>query len=241
MADTAPGALIIAILGAESTGKTTLAAALATRLALDTAQRVAWVPEYLREWCDHVGRTPLAHEQAAILRTQHERIDAAAATHDIVICDTTGVMTAIYSAMLFGDRSLEAPAVARHCRVALTLLTAVDLPWVGDGIQRDGPQVRAPVDAALRELLRRARLPYAVIGGEGEERLARALAAVKPMLMRGDGQFTRLSGDSATRHQPAAPPQGRRPDGDARRHTRERWACSCCDVPEYEQALRPRR
>ena len=241
MSDSAPGALVIAILGAESTGKTTLAAALATRLALDTAQRVAWVPEYLREWCDHVGRTPLAHEQAAILRTQHERIDAAAATHDIVVCDTTGVMTAIYSAMLFGDRSLEAPAVARHRRVALTLLTAVDLPWVGDGIQRDGPQVRAPVDAALRELLRRARLPYAVIGGEGEERLARALAAVKPLLMRGDGRFTRLLGDSATRHQPAAPPQGRMPEDEARRHTRERWACSCCDVPEYEQALRPRR
>jgi len=210
----AASAIVIAILGAESTGKTTLAAALAARLAADTGRRTAWVAEYLREWCARVGRTPLAHEQAAILRTQHERIDAAAAAHDIVVCDTTGVMTAVYSGLLFGDRSLDAPAVARHRRIALTLLTAVDLPWVGDGFQR------APVDAALREVLQRERLPYAVIGGAGDERLARAVAAVQPLLARTDGLFTRLAGERAPRP--------------------ERWACSCCDVPEYEQALRPR-
>ena len=226
MAETS-GALVIAILGAESTGKTTLAAALAARLAADTGQRVAWVPEYLRAWCDHVGRTPHAHEQAAILRTQHAHLDAAAAGHPIVVCDTTGVMTAVYSALLFGDRSLEAPAVARHRRVALTLLTAVDLPWVADGVQRDGPHVRAPVDAALRELLGRERLPYAVIGGAGDERLARARAAVEPLLPRGDGLFTGLAaagrGACATAGRP------------------ERWACACCDVPAYEQALHPQR
>ena len=44
-------ALIISILGAESTGKTTLAAALAARLSSQGVPRVAWVPELLREWC----------------------------------------------------------------------------------------------------------------------------------------------------------------------------------------------
>ena len=73
----------IAIVGAESTGKTTLAAALAPRLAADTGLKVAWVPELLREWCHHVGRTPHPHEQASILRGQHDRIEAAAATHDV--------------------------------------------------------------------------------------------------------------------------------------------------------------
>ena len=90
-----PDALCIAIVGAESTGKTTLAAALAMRLAAETGRRVAWVPELLREWCEHSGRTPLIHEQASILRAQHERIDAAAASHDIVVCDTTALMTAV--------------------------------------------------------------------------------------------------------------------------------------------------
>jgi len=82
----------------------------------------AWVPELLREWCDEFGRTPLAHEQAAILRAQHERIERRA-VHDVVVCDTTALMTAVYSRLVFGDRSLDAPALALHGRMALTLLT----------------------------------------------------------------------------------------------------------------------
>jgi nicotinamide riboside kinase len=175
------GALRIAVLGAESTGKTTLAAALAPRLALYTGLRVAWVPEWLREWCDHVGRTPRAHEQASILRGQHERIEVAAATHDVVICDTTALMTAVYSRIVFGDRTLDARAVELHRRMNLTLLTALDLPWVADA-QRDGPQVRVPVDDALRELLNGNGLPWSLVAGSGAARLEAAVDAVGPLL-----------------------------------------------------------
>lgn len=172
----------IGIVGAESTGKTTLASELAARLAQDTGLRVAWVPELLREWCDHAGRTPQAHEQAVILCAQHERIDAAAAAHDVVVCDTTALMTAVYSRLIFDDRSLDERAMALHSRMALTLLTALDLPWVADGHQRDGEHVRAPVDTLLRELLLAHRLPWAVIGGTGAARLQQAVNAVLPLL-----------------------------------------------------------
>ena len=66
--------------------------------------------------------------------------------------------------------------------MALTLLTALDLPWVADGHQRDGAHVREPVDALLRQLLVTHRLPWAVIGGEGPERLQQAVDAVAPLL-----------------------------------------------------------
>ncbi len=180
MADTPP--LIIAILGAESTGKTTLAAALAARLRGLGVSSVAWVPEALREWCAAQGRTPRRDEQAGILQAQSDRIAAAAARHAVVVCDTTALMTAVYSRLVFGDRSLEAAAVAAHRGVGLSLLTALDLPWVADGLQRDGAQVREPVDDTLRELLLAHALPFAVVSGQAERRVSQALSAVAPLL-----------------------------------------------------------
>ena len=170
-------AFVVALLGAESTGKTTLAQDLAAGLAAP-GTRTAWVGEALREWCDHAGRTPQVHEQRAIADEQTRRIDAAAASHDLVVADTTALMVAVYSEQVFGDRSLLAEAAARQRGYGLTLLTALDLPWVADGLQRDGPQVRAPVDASLRRALLQAGAPFSVVSGSGAARLQCALAAV---------------------------------------------------------------
>lgn len=222
-------ALCVAIVGAESTGKTSLAAALAKQLAQATGLRVAWVPEVLREWCDRMGRTPQAQEQAGILQSQQERIAAAAAAHEVVVCDTTPLMTAVYSRLVFGDGSLDARAVHWHRRVALTLLTALDLPWVADGQQRDGPHVREPVDTLLRGLMLSHQLPFAVVGGVGQARVAQALAAVAPLLRNRAVRTTQATSPGAAGlftglgTTPAAAPQ-------------RLWACECC-VPECERAL----
>ena len=175
-------ALRIAIVGAESTGKTMLAQALVERIATLAPLRCAWVGEVLREWCDARGRTPRADEQAAIAAEQARRIDRAAAAHDVVVCDTTPLMTAVYSAMLFDDASLVARAIEHQRRCELTLLTALDLPWIADGLQRDGPQVRAPVDARIRVLMRSHALGWHLVSGSGNARVDTALAAIRPLL-----------------------------------------------------------
>ncbi len=216
------GPLIIAIVGAESTGKTQLARQLSAALAQGTGLSSTWVAEYLREWCDREGRTPLASEQSAIAAEQHARIDAAAVAHDVVVCDTTALMTAAYSQLLFGDDTLLSAALQQHRRCALTLLTALDLPWVADGVQRDGPHVREPVDALLRRWLIEQRLNWAVVGGLGERRVQAAIDAVAPLVRPlappHSGLFTRLAGRNA-----AAPAWHR--------------VCEKCDSPECEHAL----
>ena len=175
-------AFVIALLGAESTGKTALAGALFTALTAwpgEPARRVAVVAEYLREFCDLHGRTPRREEQKHIAAEQTRRVAAAVQDHDIVIADTTAVMIAVYSEHVFGDASLYATALASHAQYDLTLLTALDLPWQADGLQRDGPHVREPVDAAVRSALTRANLGYSVVSGTGSARLEAALASVQ--------------------------------------------------------------
>ncbi len=168
---------VIAVVGVESTGKTTLARALAA--ALDRpGRRAVHVPEYLREFCDRHGRTPRREEQADIAAEQTLRIEAAAADHDLVIADTTALMIAVYSDWVFGDATLYAQAAQDHRRCALTLVTALDIAWTPDGLQRDGPQVRAPIDALLRAALAAAGIPYGVVSGHGDARTAQALRAI---------------------------------------------------------------
>jgi nicotinamide riboside kinase len=170
-------AFIVVVLGAESTGKTTLAHELEATLAA-RGERVSRVDEYLREFCVERGRTPQRDEQAGIAAAQTARIDAAAATADIVVADTSALMIAVYSELVFGDTSLYASALAAHCRARLTLVTALDLPWRADGLQRDGPHVRVPVDALIRASLARAGIVGIPVEGIGPARLESALRAI---------------------------------------------------------------
>ena len=183
---TAERGFVIALLGAESTGKTTLARELRDALATDENSALV-VPEYLREFCAQQRRTPRRDEQAGIAAEQTRRIEAAAQSHALVIADTSALMIAVYSDLVFGDTALYPDAEAAHARCDLTLVTALDLPWRADGLQRDGPHVREPVDAKLRAALGRAGTSYSVVCGHGPARLAAALACVRQARAAGTG------------------------------------------------------
>ncbi|MEO7150523.1 MAG: ATP-binding protein [Burkholderiaceae bacterium] len=215
---------VIGVVGVESTGKTTLARALAS--ALDRpGRRAAYVPEFLREFCDGAGRTPRRDEQAGIAAEQTRRIDAAAAEHELVVADTTALMIAVYSDWVFGDASLYARAAQDHRRCALTLLTGLDIAWMPDGLQRDGPQVRAPIDALLRAALDAAGVAYSVVSGLGQARTAVALRAVEHAF-----------GEAAPAPVPASPAS---PASPAALGGRPVWrhVCERCGDPACERRL----
>jgi NadR type nicotinamide-nucleotide adenylyltransferase len=167
---------LVTLLGAECTGKSTLAPALAKHF------NAGLVTEYLREWCAAHGRTPRQHEQAHIAAEQAARIEAAARQHELVICDTTPLITALCSQHYFNDDALLADALAFQRRCDLILLCAPDLPWEADGFLRDGPEVRARFDARLRAALSSHGLAWLDIRGEAQaERLAQAVRAVQAL------------------------------------------------------------
>jgi nicotinamide riboside kinase len=172
-------AWVVALVGAESTGKTTLARDIATALEA-RGLRVAVVDEVLREFCALRNRTPRQDEQEGLALEQTRRIATAADSGavDVVVADTTALMIAVYSDFVFGDHGLYDAAEAAQRDIDLTLLTALDLPWQADGLQRDGAHVREPVDAMVRASLGRAGVAFETIDGSGRHRLAAALAAI---------------------------------------------------------------
>lgn len=179
----------IALLGAESTGKSQLAKDIGQQFT-QLGWPVVRVDEYLREWCERERRTPHMHEQAQVAQIQMSRV-LQAPPNTLVLSDTTPLMTAVYSQMVFGDHSLDAQALLWQKEFDITLLTGLDLPWVADGLQRDGPHVREPVDQKIRDMLGMGGVNFQVIYGQGPQRLANALYCIASAAAKLDSPMAR--------------------------------------------------
>lgn len=218
----------IALLGAESTGKTSLCKGITQALKAQGLDVTA-VPETLREWCDANGRTPQAHEQAAIAREHAERIFSI--SKGWVIADTSPLMTAIYSDYIFQDKSLYAQALSQQAQFDLTLLMGLDVAWVEDGLQRDGAHVREPVDNLLRQALQSARLPFKVIYGKSDARLTAALMAIR----EGVGELSADLGQYLASYQAIQTQRDESQYG--LNKGKMAWRCDLCSDAECEHKL----
>jgi len=159
----------ICLLGGESTGKSTLAEALAARL--DTA----FVSEYGRElWVDKGGRLDY-EDLLEIARRQIEREHSAARrSNRYLVCDTSPLTTLFYSLDLFGkaDASLEALALRPY---DVHVLCAPDFEFVQDGTRRDA-EFRQRQHEWYRERLDRRGVRYVLAEGSVRARLDRVVA-----------------------------------------------------------------
>jgi NadR type nicotinamide-nucleotide adenylyltransferase len=156
----------IAVLGAESSGKSTLAEALGAHYG------TVWVPEYLREFVDLHARVPFESDQYPIACTQRAREDEAAARATrFLFCDTTPLMTALYSRQYWGRVDPQLARLDSSHDYAVTLVTAPDSPWEPDGLQRESEEVRQKVHRMLVETLQERGIPYVLLAGDLPRRL----------------------------------------------------------------------
>ncbi|MFL6656557.1 MAG: AAA family ATPase [Massilia sp.] len=157
----------VCILGAESSGKTTLADALAAQL--DTA----WVPEFGRElWVEksgalsfddlgHIAQVQVAREEALVQSANRW-----------LICDTSPLTTLCYSEAMFGAAhpALAALAVRPY---DVVFLCDLDIPFVQDGTRRD-TDFRNIQQKWYRDRLDEMQIAYTVLAGPLAERLRQA-------------------------------------------------------------------
>ncbi|MGK5672616.1 AAA family ATPase [Micromonospora sp. URMC 106] len=182
----------VVVLGAESTGTTTMAAALAAHYG------TRWVPEYGRELTERKlarlrERDPAAtifdvawdrDDFAEVVREQQAAEDAAARScGPLLFCDTDARATAVWEERYLGSTSARVRAAAR--RPALYLLTDhVGVPFDDDGL-RDGEHLRPWMTARFRAQLAGCGVPVVELAGPHPRRLARAVAACDALLAAG--------------------------------------------------------
>ena len=167
----------IVVVGAESTGTTTLSSALAERVG------AAWVPEYGREYSLIRRGGPfaswLAEEFEFIAGRQQQLQRQAARTTPVpmVVSDTDVLTTALFRERYLGstgtllDRALADPP-------DLYLLTGDEIPWEADDT-RDGRDIRQHMQQRFREVLAGQHTPWVELRGTAAERLARAIPLVE--------------------------------------------------------------
>lgn len=173
----------VVVLGAESTGSTTLAEDLAAHFG------AAWVPEYGREhtitrdggldepWradeFDLIVDRQIAWEDTALRRTPVP----------LLICDTDVLATALWHERYVGVPAPRILAQAAAHRPDLYLLTGDEIPWIDDGA-RDGEHIRHAMQQRFRDVLADQPVPWAEVRGTPAERLARAASLVGQVVAR---------------------------------------------------------
>ena len=139
----------VALLGGESSGKSTLAAALATELGTE------WVPEFGRELWEARGGQLTLDDMPLIARTQIAREEEAfRRAHRYVFCDSTPLTTMFYSDAMFGRVPPELRRAAQRA-YGQTVLCVRDFPFVQDGTRRGPAFATRQQDWYTKELARR--------------------------------------------------------------------------------------
>ena len=170
----------LVLFGPESTGKSTLAEALAAEY------KTQWVPEFARDYlqekydnsaevCEPEDLIPIAKGQILL---ENEKASIA---NDFMFCDTCVLQTLIYAQVYYENYKNEIleQCVKQH-KYTHFFLTYIDTPWVPDDL-RDKPNERFKMFSIFEKALLERNLPYTVLEGNLKQRLQKATSTIKTL------------------------------------------------------------
>jgi NadR type nicotinamide-nucleotide adenylyltransferase len=166
----------IAIVGPESTGKSTMSAYLAKHY------HTIWVPEFARGYCEKLTEPPTWQDEINMFYGQValEKELLPKANH-LLICDTTFITVKIWSDQMFGKSPQEVLDALPNHHYDLYLLLNIDLPWQDDPL-RDFPNMREHFMQVWYDELDALNANYQLITGTGSERYQNAVDVIDEFL-----------------------------------------------------------
>lgn len=164
--------LKIAVVGPESTGKSTMANYLAKKL------ETVCVPEYARYYCKNLNNQYTLQDEVNMFYGQLALEEAVIplVKNDILISDVTILTIKIWCDHLFGDTPQEVKDEIKRRHYDLYLLMDIDLPWEEDPL-RDFPEQRTHFMEIWKQELVDLQANYVLISGIGAERYLHAMQA----------------------------------------------------------------
>ncbi len=171
----------ICVIGAESTGTTTMAKALAEHY------KTNWAPEYGRYYSEGKLYNPSASWQSQefirIAEKQNENEDMLAGTaNKLLVCDTDSFATGVWHERYLGFRSEEVEKLSAGRKYDLYLVTDTDIPFVQDGT-RDGENIREWMHKTFINRLREKNKKFEIMSGSHKARLKKAVSLIDPLLV----------------------------------------------------------
>jgi len=166
----------IAVVGPESTGKSTISVQLADHY------NTVWVPEYAREYCAALTVPCTWQDEINMFRGQLKlENQILPKANKILICDTTFFTVKIWSDHMFGESPQEVIEELPKHPYDLYLLMNIDLPWQEDPL-RDFPHMREYFLEVWQDELTALDANYHLISGSDEDRLKNAIEKINGFL-----------------------------------------------------------
>ena len=167
----------ILILGPESTGKSTLASALAAYF------QEPWVPEVAREYLEKLDR-PYAYEDLLQIGRQQMQLEdeLARGAKNYLFCDTDLRVIQVWSRHRFGKIDPWVLEELERRTYDLILLCATDLPWQADPL-REHPdlEIREQLFEQYLEISQQSGFSFQIISGDASVRLTTSVEAIRAL------------------------------------------------------------
>lgn len=164
----------IAITGPESTGKTTLAQALAKHY------NCSWVPEYARYYLEKKSGSYNQQDLDEIAKGQLESWNKQK-NEALCFYDTEMLVMKVWSEFKYNKLSSYISAAFENQQIDLFLLCKLDIEWEEDEL-REHPEERERLFEIYLSELEKLAIPFKIIKGQYAERTASAIQFVDEFL-----------------------------------------------------------